>query len=221
MKFLTFLNSGCIEICKNMLVSAEKVGININDFFIACLDEESFEQFKSYGGCFLYMNQELKEYQNWTFDSNSGFRNIVRHKWKLIKKVHDEHPELIWVDTDIVFKENPVEVLTGHDEVLFQSDKPGSTLCTGFMVFNSTPECKKLVEECGLDESDDDQLIMNRIALEKYRDNIAILSEDLFPNGNVYYQQGRKDNAMIIHNNWMVGVDSKIQKFKEEKLWFL
>jgi hypothetical protein len=89
------------------------------------------------------------------------------------------------------------------------------------MVFNSTPECKKLVEECGLDESDDDQLIMNRIALEKYRDNIAILSEDLFPNGNVYYQQGRKDNAMIIHNNWMVGVDSKIQKFKEEKLWFL
>ena len=221
MKFLTFLNSGCIEICKNMLISAENVGINSNDFFIACLDSKSFDAMKTYKGSFLYMEQELKEYQNWTFDSNSGFRNIVRHKWKLIKKIYEEHPNLIWVDTDIVFKENPVEILSNHEEILFQSDKPGSTLCTGFMVFNNTLECKKLVEECGNDESDDDQLILNRIALQKYSDNIATLSEDLFPNGNVYYQQGKKENAMIVHNNWMVGVQTKIQKFKEENLWYL
>jgi hypothetical protein len=116
------------------------------------------------------MDNELKEYQDWTFDKNSGFRNIVRHKWKIINQVHKEHPNLMWVDTDIVFKENPVEILTGHEEVLFQTDAPGSTICTGFMVFNETPECRQLVEECGADESDDDQLIMNRIALTKYND---------------------------------------------------
>jgi hypothetical protein len=48
-----------------------------------------------------------------------------------------------------------------------------------------------------------------------------ILSEDLFPNGNVYYQQGKKENAMIVHNNWMVGVETKMNKFKEEGLWFI
>jgi hypothetical protein len=89
------------------------------------------------------------------------------------------------------------------------------------MVFNDTQECRKLIAECGSDDSDDDQLIMNRIALSKYNDHIAVLSEDLFPNGNAYYQQGKKENAMIVHNNWMVGVETKIQKFKEEKLWYL
>lgn len=223
MKFLTFLNFGCLEICLNMLKSAENVGINMDDFMIACMDKDSYESLssKGYKECFLYMDQTLKEYQNWTFNSNSGFRKIVRHKWKIIDQVHQKYPNLIWVDTDIVFKENPIDVLSGHKEVLFQSDAPGSTLCTGFIVFNDSKECRQLVSECGSDETDDDQLIMNRIALSKYNDHIAILSEDLFPNGHMYYQQGKKDNAMIVHNNWMVGVDTKIQKFKEEKLWYL
>ena len=223
MKFLTFLNSGCLDICLNMLKSAENVGINMDDFIIACMDEDVYKSLilEGYKGSFLYMDNELKEYQDWTFDKNSGFRNIVRHKWKIINQVHKEHPNLMWVDTDIVFKENPVEILSGHEEVLFQTDAPGSTICTGFMVFNETPECRQLVEECGADESDDDQLIMNRIALTKYNDHVALLSEDLFPNGNVYYQQGKKENAMIVHNNWMVGVETKMNKFKEEGLWFI
>jgi hypothetical protein len=206
-----------------MLKSAEKVGINMDDFMIACMDGEVYNSLSNneYKGAFLYMNQQLKEYQDWTFNQNSGFRNIVRHKWKIIDQVHKEHPNLMWVDTDIVFKQNPVEILTGHEEVLFQTDAPGSTICTGFMVFNETPECRQLVAECGADETDDDQLIMNRIELSKYYDHIALLSEDLFPNGNVYYQQGKKENAMIVHNNWMVGVETKINKFKEEGLWHL
>jgi len=223
MKFLTFLNSGCLDICLNMLKSAENVGINTDDFIIACMDEDVYTSLSTagYKGAFLYMDQQLKDYQDWTFNQNSGFRNIVRHKWKIIDQVQKEHPNLMWVDTDIVFKENPVEILTGHEEVLFQTDAPGSTICTGFMVFNETPECRQLVAECGADEIDDDQLIMNRIALTKYNDYIALLSEDLFPNGNVYYQQGKKENAMIVHNNWMVGVETKINKFKEEGLWFI
>jgi hypothetical protein len=223
MKFLTFLNSGCLDICLNMLKSAENVGINMEDFMIACIDEDAYKSLiaKGYSGAYLYIDQKLKSYQKWSFDETSGFRNIVKHKWKIIDEVHRKYPNLMWVDTDIVFKKNPVEILTGSEKILFQGDSPGSTLCTGFMVFNDTKECRKLIEECGSDGTDDDQLIMNRIALQKYIDNIAILPEDLFPNGNVYYQQGRKENAMIVHNNWMVGVETKIQKFKEEKLWFL
>jgi len=222
-KFLTFLNLGCLDICLNMLKSAEKVGITMDDFIIACMDEEVYKLLllKGYKGAFLYINQDLKDYQDWTFDSNSGFRDIVRHKWKIIDRVHKEHPNLMWVDTDIVFKENPVEILTGHEEVLFQTDAPGSTICTGFMVFNEKPECRQLVAECGADETNDDQLIMNEIALTKYNEHIALLSEDLFPNGHVYYIQGRKDNAMIVHNNWIKGLQAKIDKFKEEGLWYL
>ena len=54
MKFLTFLNSGCIDICKNMLISAEKVGINMDDFYIACLDDNSYQKLKEYKNCFFH-----------------------------------------------------------------------------------------------------------------------------------------------------------------------
>lgn len=221
MKFLTFLNSGCIEICKNMLKSAENVDINMDDFYIACLDENSYQHFKQYKNSFLHIDQPILEYQDWTFDENSGFRQIVKNKWQIIQKIYQEHKQLCWVDTDIVFVQNPVESISGHQEVLFQGDSPGSTLCSGFMVFNDTKECEDIVNECALISNADDQLVINEIALKKYSTSIAILSRDLFPNGYAYYTEGKKENALIVHNNWMVGVDTKIQKFKEENLWYL
>lgn len=226
MKFLTFLTSGCLDICKNMLISAEKVGINIDDFYIACLDKPSYDNLKSYPNTFMwigvdYINEKLNEYQNWSFDENSGFRNVVKYKWKIIQEIYRQHKELCWVDTDIVFRQNPTGLIENHEEILFQSDRPGSTLCSGFMVFNSSIDCQRLVNDCAEVSDDDDQLVVNRIGLDKYYDQIAILNEDLFPNGHVYYQENRKENAIIVHNNWMIGVESKIQHFKEEKLWYL
>jgi hypothetical protein len=204
-----------------MLISAEKVGINMDDFYIACLDSNAYENLKEYKNAFLHIDQPITEYQDWTFDSQSGFRNIVKIKWSIIRKIYQENKNLCWVDTDIVFVENPIELIEGHEEILFQSDSPGSTLCSGFMVFNDTEECESLVNECGSNEFEDDQLIVNEIALKKYRDHIAILSPDLFPNGHVYYNEDKKENAVIVHNNWMVGVEIKMQKFKDENLWFL
>lgn len=221
MKFLTFLNSGCIDICKNMLISAENVGINSDDFIVACLDNNSYQELSNYKNAFLYIDQPLVEYQDWTFDQNSGFRNIVKNKWSIIKQVYQEHKNLCWVDTDIVFLKNPLEFITDDEDILFQSDDPGSTLCSGFMVFNGSKICEQLVNECGSNEDEDDQLNVNHVALQKYAEHVSILNPDLFPNGHVYYQQGRKENAVIVHNNWMVGVETKIQKFKEEKLWYL
>jgi hypothetical protein len=128
---------------------------------------------------------------------------------------------LCWVDTDIVFKENPIDLIKDQIEILFQSDRHGSTLCSGFMVFNSSSECEELIKECSSNTEEDDQLLVNRLALDKYYDNVALLSQDLFPNGHVYYKENKKENAVIVHNNWMIGVNTKIQHFKKENLWYL
>jgi len=221
MKFLTFLNSGCISLCENMLVSAKKVGLNPKDFFIACLDNESKEHFRDYENTFLYFNHNLKEYQNWTFDENSGFREIVKHKWKLIKKIYENNKKLCWVDTDIVFIKNPLDRIQNNEKILFQTDYPGSVLCTGFMVFNQTNQCDSLINECSQNEKEDDQLLLNKIALSNYMEHIGILNPDLFPNGNEYYKNNNKKDAYIVHKNWMMGTENKINKFKEEGLWYI
>jgi transposase len=89
------------------------------------------------------------------------------------------------------------------------------------MVFNSSRQCEKLIRDCASQTEEDDQIIVNKVALNKYYNYIALLNEDLFPNGHVYYKENRKENAVIVHNNWMIGVDTKIQHFKDENLWYL
>lgn len=220
MKFLTQLNSGCIDICKNMLASAENVGLNPNDFIIACLDKHAYEQMKEYKGAFLRDQIELTEYQNWSFDPKSSFRQIVKNKWKLIKEVYQKHPSLCWVDTDIVFKHNPLNMIARQEKILFQCDRPGSLICSGFMVFNDTQACRNLIEECGNNTEEDDQILINNL-IKKYASDCAILPMNLFPNGYVYYNQKIKNDALIIHNNHMVGIEEKMNKFKEEDMWFI
>lgn len=220
MKFLTQLNTGCINICKNMLKSAENVGIDPNDFIIACLDNNAYDHLKNYKGAFLYDQTTLTEYQNWSFDPNSTFRQIVKNKWKLIKEIHDKHPFLCWVDTDIVFKQNPLNIISRQEKILFQCDRPGSLICSGFMVFNDTQACKDLIKECGNNTEEDDQILINTLA-RKYANDCAILPINLFPNGYVYYKENIKNDAIIIHNNHMVGIEEKTKKFKEEDMWFI
>jgi|694.fasta_scaffold19606_13 hypothetical protein len=222
MKFLTFLNSGCVEICKNMLKSAENVGLNMDDFIIACIDADAYKQMKIYKGAYLAFEHEIKEYKNWSFDDTSDFRKIVKYKWKIIKDNYEKHKELCFVDTDIVFLINPLPLIENSERILFQSDRPGSTICSGFMVFNSSIKCQKLIDICGSDTTDDDQLLINKIAIsEEFGNDIALLNQTKFPNGYIYYQLKIRDNPIIVHNNFMVGIDEKIKKFKEENLWFI
>ena len=104
---------------------------------------------------------DLKEYQNWSFDSNSTFRKIVKNKWKLIKEIYSNYKNLCWVDTDIVFKQNPLPILEHNTHILFQCDIPGSYICSGFMVFNDTKACEELIFECGENTEEDDQILIN------------------------------------------------------------
>lgn len=226
MKFLTQLNSGCLEICKNMLESAKIVGLNTDDFIIACLDKDSYEGLKTYPGAFLYgdyENNNLTGYQDWSFDPNSNFRKIVKSKWKLIFQIHEQYKSLCWVDTDIVFIQNPMKFIENSDKTLFQCDIPGSVICSGFMVFNNTPASEAIVRICGSNTDEDDQILINNIiqSTPEYAKECALLNQKVFPNGYVYYTLGEKLNAVIVHNNHMVGIDTKINKFKQENLWFI
>lgn len=225
MKFLTFTNFGCVDICKNMLTSAEKVGLNIDDFIIACMDKESLAQLTGkYSGAFLFTEVDswLSTYQYGSLDETSGFRKLGLYKWKIVKSVYDNFPNLCWVDCDIVFVKNPIHILSGNQKILIQSDLPaGALLCAGFFVLNDTDVCRQLVNECYADDFEDDQILLNKIA-PKYTEHIMHLPLEFFPNGHVYFVEAtNKSAALIVHNNHIAGHDEKISRFKNENLWYI
>jgi len=223
MKFLTMLNEGCVELCLNMLASAERVGIPPTDFLVACLDQPARDALEGHPGAFLARDNESSSptaYQTWSLDANSGFRRVVRRKWGLVAESYRTHKSLTWVDTDIVFRLNPVRAIQNNDLILFQSDRPGHMACTGFFVLNASDACERLVAACSADPTEDDQVRLNML-LPEFADHVGILQEDYFPNGHVYYVQGRKGKAAIVHNNHMNGLETKKRRFQEEGLWFL
>lgn len=225
MKYLTYLNSGCIDICENMLISAEKVGIDLSNFFVACLDEKSYEKFSYLENSFKYADEILVDYQEWTFDANSGFRKIHYYKWPIIRQIYREHKNLCWVDTDIVFLKDPSQYLKNHKTFTAQNDFPGHRACGGFLVFNDSDITESLISDMSANVTEDDQILLNYYVDGAYKTNYKPLPRELFPNGKTYYELGNKEElkktAYIVHNNWMIGIGPKIDKFKEEGYWYL
>lgn len=238
MKFLTFLNSGCIAICKNMLISAEKVGLNPDDFIIACLDENAFTEFSSYKNAYLAMNHPIKTYANWSYDENSEFRTIIKHKWTLIAEHYNNYKNLCYLDTDIVFTNNPLPYIENNNKMLFQraygpQDESlitnGSligSICSGFMVFNETAKCTELIKKCITSEysDDDDQLLINEIAFsDEFRDSCNFLPVVKFPLAKDHhlFNDIGMHSAVLHHCATLLGIENKINYLKNNNVWYI
>lgn len=214
MKYITLCNKGYYELCKNMLISAEKCGINSKDFYIACLDNYSLNLLKNYGNAFLYLEHPLEEFQNWSLKPDSGFRKIIVHKWKIISQLYTEYKYICWVDSDVVFlKKPPIE---NNKKVLFQIDYPNDQICSGFMVFNDSEISKNIISKCSRVEGDDQEIVNTIVNFE----DIEFLDIEKYPNGYYYFELGNKKNPYIVHNNWIIGKNEKINRFKYNNLWF-
>lgn len=225
MKYLTFLNTGCIEICRNMLASAERVGISPGDLFVACIDRGSFEAMKDRPNVFLHVDQEVTGYQNWSYEGDTNFRRIHYLKWPIIREVYRQYRALCWVDTDIVFLRNPTALLQGRPTFCAQNDYPGLRACGGLLVFNDSARTESLINDMAANNFEDDQILLNRFLEGPYKDNFEQLPQREFPNGKIFYEPNLKaelrESAYMVHNNWIIGIDEKISRFKAEGYWFI
>jgi hypothetical protein len=226
MKYLTMINAGAINICKNLLLSAKKVEINVEkDFIIGCLDKKSFIEFKNHKNTFLFTNQKISSYQTWNPKNNSSFCKIVKYKWRIIKKVYKNNKELCYIDSDIVFKKNPKKLIVNKKKILFQMDYPLKKICSGFMVFNNNKETRYIINECSKYSYivEEDQILINTLMKKKNAKNYRLLNPQFFPNGYIYNLLRNKTESYIVHANHypLKNIKKKIQYLKNHKLWFL
>lgn len=225
MRYLTYLNSGCKDICDNMLISAEKVGIKKNQFIIVAFDKPIYEYYvnKEYE-CELFRDVPKEEYHNWTWDENSYFRALIKNKWQLIKKYHKNNRSLVWLDTDVVFLKNPEPYFNQITKPSFQIDYPVQCACTGLMCFPDSPISDEILDILGSQNTEDDQLICNDLLrTDKMQDKVNYLNLDFFPNGGYFYDAKRTttEKAIMLHCNYIVGLENKINRLKQTGVWFI
>ncbi len=132
--------------------------------------------------------------------------------------------------------------------VLFQNDRPagihdpglarqypvgwrpkGSVVCTGFSVWRPRPEHLLLAErvKAGIHSHRDDQSSMQELNAWQKR-HVQLLRQDLFPNGSlVFNPDGSKtgmfdrNEAYLVHANWVYGIDEKISRLKAGGYWLI
>lgn len=226
MKYLTYTNSGCVDLCKNMIHSLCKTGVAASQIYIHCFDDNSYSRLND-TGCNVYtwkkLSEDLQGYQTWSFDESSSFSEIVSWKWKIIRRFYQEHGEFVFTDTDIVYKKNVEDDLLSYGKnICIQCDRPGSLYCTGFMYFSKSDESTSIINSCANNHMDD-QIIFNRMVSDlNLSEKIQLLPIEKYPNGHVFYKtEINKENTHIIHNNHMIGLENKIAMFKQHGNWFI
>lgn len=228
MKYLTYTNLGCTQICHNMVKSLLQCNVAPEDIFIKTLDEESTKYFREHlpqvTNVEMFLDVGLKGYQDWSFDPSSKFCELVSWKWKMIRTFYLIHKEFVFTDSDIVFVKNPNKrLMESTKDFAIQGDSPGSKYCTGFMYFRKNSTCDMITKYCSSMHSDDQLSLNGYLArspeLEKWVD---LLPQEEFPNGAHFHRGGiSKSNPYMVHNNHMVGIETKINAFKKEGLWLI
>jgi len=114
-------------------------------------------------------------------------------------------------------------------------------LCTGFYFIRANIKTamflRATIVELSLHDSEEektfgDQSAFNLVLFEwrfRYSDelNVSVLSPLLFPGGSVFFEYhdlaygGNKlPAAVIVHNNFLIGREKKIERFKRRGMWF-
>jgi len=154
----------------------------------------------------------------------SEFTNITIKKLQVIRDNMLLDDGILWVDNDIVFFENCLnDVLRRGGSFVMQDDLWGA--CTGFFLARTTSMSVGLISKSiqwlieRKDSKINDQHAFNSVRKMSWGNTITLLPQDEYPNGKVYFQEGRKSKAKIVHSNYLPTTAEKVDRFKEAGLW--
>ena len=172
-----------------------------------------------------------------------GFNKIVSFKPFITYNLLKSGISVLLSDVDIAWLEDPmkylrkgdydIQVQCDHDEFFRIKDieNPYSRCNSGFYYAKSNKSTirffKRALQVSWIALDNGDQAHFNWAA-RFYRRfmKIRVLDPLKFPNGNIYFKKNKefkkfKSKPVIIHVNWIVGNDKKINAMKKHNLWNL
>jgi len=224
---LTLTNYGYLLYTLNMLKSLKPFGITP---LIICMDKRA-QRILIEKGYHTVLVEGEAAFCAW---NTKGYDSICYLKMQLIHHVLSLHHNILLVDGDIVFLQNPwtdiQQWTTG--EVWIQNDaqhnENTTNLCTGYLFVRSTPnmiqlydctsiEGKQKYKKCAFDNND--QTYFNQFVKPYCQTNALPLEK--YPNGKMFYEHVElRHHAVLVHFNWVHG-HVKMAKMKEHKMWIL
>lgn len=202
MRIVAMTNEGQLPMMKNMLNSALKAGFPMHLFH-----------------CYiLSTNPDAATY------NTLGFQTITIRKLQVI--LGNMNDEVLWIDNDIVLFQNIIDDVRRYPgNFVMQDDLWG--FCTGFFLARPTNYSKNLIQKSinalanSTNHTTNDQHAFNAEykKITKFGFPISKLPLDEYPNGNIYFNEGRKSKAKMVHSNYLFTTAEKVERFKEHNMW--
>ena len=204
MRIIAFTNEGQLSMMKNMLNSALKAGFPMSLFH-----------------CYIQSQGDPATY------ATKEFQSVTLKKLHIIRANMLQDKEVLWIDNDIFLFQNVVDdVRSKKGHFVMQDDLWGP--CTGFFLVRTSPNALKIIDTAiewlrsNTNPSMNDQHAFHHAMKHTIvfpRPTIVLLSQDEYPNGQIYFDEGRKSKAKIVHSNYLRTTAEKIVRFKEFGLW--
>jgi len=149
------------------------------------------------------------------------YKQLVSCRASHLMRTLEIHSKVIYSDIDTVWLGDPRPYLTGNFDLWAQLDAT-NFYCTGFMTFIRTPQILKFLEKWDKQLKDQPKLnqpLFNKILASAVDVQHKSLPRKEFPSGHLYFDQMKQNDVIIVHNNFIIGKDKKIQRFKDVGLW--
>ena len=229
---------GHIEEAKNCIYSYKK-STNKNNILVFALDNETKIAMDNYNiPCYyhsLFYDEAVKDTDYMT----KQFIHITLLKILVVFSVLSNGINVLWTDTDIVYFKNPYNKFKKiNKSIIIQNNSNNNNnidnLCSGFMYYKYDIISKDFLTKCidftnnNYNDIPGDGADQGVINYNINKEDVYVLPVEEFPNGLAWWGKGTRKpldfdrrNSYIVHNNWIVGLDNKVKRFKESGLWFL
>ena len=233
MKYVTFTNIGSIELCNNFLQSVKNLGMEKN-VIVYCLDFDSRKILERNFDCeFRLFGTDSIEASFHSYGSEE-FRTVTKNKIEIILDALQGNESIVYTDCDVVFRKSPTQFILDNDndsvDIFFATDAPFMKMCTGFMYVKNRESIHRLFHEYfshneKYDEVKNEHMFDQEIINGILQNNQTGVTYGVYPlefvsNGHIYFSESiQTGNEYVVHANFTIGKDNKINKLKGANLW--
>ena len=236
---LMVFNGEYVSEAENSLASKKKNTPELVDNLTICVSDDSARNFAQ--------KHNLRYFELSTINDTGSYLSVPmnimgRRKIECVLHLLERGEDVFYFDTDIVFMNNPLSEFNANYDINLQADEcsrpyKNKYLCTGFMHLKPNERTISFLYEIidevmntGYKINDQnalDNLVKNKSLMSWYNMNgpsINVLDVCKFPNGCRYFDKSdrfcKPEQALIIHNNHIVGIKNKRARFEKYGLIF-
>jgi len=236
---MTVVTSGFIEMTMNLVCSWQRLSVQPSALFIA-LDHSSARQLRTRG--FLVYEYDDRQATMALDYGTLQYQLLMLKRTFVVRHLLRLGYDVLVVDNDSVWLENPLPLLAyvrgfGADAVA-QPEADGRA-CLGFILVRASPASvagwdfvardlsQRMVRAArkgcfeNIDESD--QVVFMEL-VQTGKLVVSVLSADHFPWGAKFFAlnpSASYPGVVVVHNNYIIGKQQKIARFRRFNLWFL